>query len=119
MGYLYYGNYALYYEVGRVEAIRDLGLVYKDFEEKEGVAMPVVSLLSRYLRPVFYDELITVRTEVRKFPSTSITFHTEMFNESGDLLNAAEVKLVFIEIASGKRIDVPALLCEKLSPYFE
>jgi acyl-CoA thioester hydrolase len=81
MGYLYYGNYALYYEVGRAEMIRDLGLSYKEMESKLGVMMPVMSLQMRFVRPALYDELVTIRTTLRELPTRTITFHMELFNE--------------------------------------
>ena len=118
MGYLYYGNYALFYEVGRVEDIRNLGIVYKDIEKEMGLAMPVVEMRSRYLRPAHYDDLITIKTTVRKWPERSITFLAELFNEEGTLLNQGEVKLVFIDIPTGKRVDMPKPLLDLLQPYF-
>ena len=76
MGYLYYGNYALYYEVGRTDAIRSLGLTYKALEEM-GVALPVAELHINYYRPAFYDDLITVKTMLKEMPENSkIQFHT-------------------------------------------
>lgn len=54
MGYLYYGNYALYYEVGRAEAIRELGFTYRQLEEM-GIMMPVAELNVQYFRPALYD----------------------------------------------------------------
>jgi len=68
MGYLYYGRYAEYYEVGRVELIRSLGLTYKDLEEQHGIWLPVASLDMRFVRPAYYDDLLTVRSELRKLP---------------------------------------------------
>jgi acyl-CoA thioester hydrolase len=61
MGYLYYGYYALYYEVGRAEAIRELGFTYKQMEDM-GIMMPVAELNAKYYRPAKYDDLITVKT---------------------------------------------------------
>jgi Predicted thioesterase len=89
MGYLYYGRYADYYEVGRVETIRSLGLRYRDLEEQHGIWLPVVSLQMRFVRPAYYDELLTVHTEIRQLPDTHIVFHTEIFNEAQQLVNAA------------------------------
>src|SRR6056300_1254587 len=80
MGYVYYGNYALYYEVGRVEAIRSLGYTYRQMEE-EGVLMPVKKMESSYLRPVFYDELLTVKTSIQNLPDRVIVFRAEIYNE--------------------------------------
>ena len=72
MGYLYYGNYAQYYEIGRVEMLRSLGLTYKAMEEELGVMMPVLSLQMRYVRPAYYDELLTIRTALRRIPDQFI-----------------------------------------------
>src|SRR5687768_14814630 len=83
MGFLYYGYYALYYEVGRAEAIRQLGFTYRELEAL-GIQMPVVELHARYLRPALYDDLITVRTILKELPeSPKIEFHTELYNETG------------------------------------
>ena len=57
MGFLYHGNYAQYYEVGRVEMIRSIGLSYRDLEEKVGVGMPVMMMDTRFVRPAYYDDL--------------------------------------------------------------
>src|ERR1700754_2764458 len=97
MGYLYYGNYALYYEVGRAEAIRQLGFTYRQLEEM-GVMMPVVELRSQYLRPALYDDLITVKTILKELDGGSkIEFHVELFNEQEQLLNKGVVSLVFYD----------------------
>ena len=74
MGYLYYGNYAQYYEVGRAEAIRSLGISYKELEEDYGIMMPVMSLQMRFVRPALYDELLTIRTHLRHLPSERLHF---------------------------------------------
>src|SRR4029079_6263659 len=85
MGYLYYGYYALYYEVGRAEAIRQLGFTYRELEEM-GVMMPVVELNAKYLRPALYDNLITVKTILKQLPDgPKIQFHSELYNEEGQL----------------------------------
>ncbi len=118
MGYLYYGNYAQYYEVGRVEAIRSLDLSYKDMEEKHGVMMPVMSLQMRYVRPALYDELLTIRTTVRHFPTDTITFFVEIFNEKKKLVNGGSVKLCFVERASNRTVPPPQYLTAALAPFF-
>ena len=119
MGYLYYGNYALYYEVGRVEMLRALGMTYRMMEEELKVMMPVMTLNTRYIRPVFYDDLITVQTTINEIPERSITFHMELFNESGKLVNGGTVKLGFIDAITKKRINAPASFVEKILPFFE
>lgn len=118
MGYLYYGNYAQLYEIGRAEMIRSIGLTYKDMEVKYGVLMPVMSMNSRFVRPAHYDELLTIETSLRHLPDQYITFHHEIFNEKGKLVNGGSVKLCFIEAGSGKRANPPAYLLEALRSYF-
>ena len=119
MGFVYYGYYSLYYEIGRVEALRSLGLDYKSMEDQMHIFMPVVSLNVRYLRPAHYDDLLTLETSIVKWPNTSIQFDTKILNEKGDWLNQGQVVLCFLDIASRKRVDMPEILIQKLSPYFE
>ncbi|WP_353482764.1 thioesterase family protein [Haliscomenobacter sp.] len=119
MGYLYYGNYGQYYEIGRVEMLRSLGLTYKEMEEEQGVMMPVLSLQMRYVRPAFYDELLTIRTTLRRLPDQFITFHVEIFNEKNKLINGGSVRLCFVDKKSNKSIFAPDKLIDKLRPFFE
>lgn len=119
MGYLYYGNYAQYYEIGRVEMLRSLGLTYKSMEAEHGILMPVVSMQQRFVRPALYDEQITIRTTLRQLPAKFIVFHMELFNENGKLVNGGTVKLCFVEESSGKTISAPEHLLAELRPYFE
>jgi acyl-CoA thioester hydrolase len=118
MGYLYYGNYAQYYEVGRAEAIRALGISYKMLEETHGILMPVMSLEMRFVRPALYDELLTVRTILREMPVENIVFHMEIFNERKKLVNGGRVKLCFVEAKTNKTILTPTYLSDKLQPFF-
>lgn len=118
MGYLYYGNYALYYEVGRAEAIRQLGFTYRELEEM-GVMMPVVELKSQYLRPALYDDLITVKTILKELTGESrIEFHVELYNEQEQLLNKGVVSLVFYDPKTRKKMDMPQELYTRLEPFF-
>ena len=118
MGIVYHGHYAQFYEIGRTESIRQLGYTYKDIEAM-GVFMPVVDIHSRFLRPAKYDDLITVRTTLREMPlHHKIVFHSEIFNEQEQLLNCGDVTLYFVESATMKRAEMPAVLKEKLAAYF-
>jgi acyl-CoA thioester hydrolase len=119
MGYLYYGYYALYYEQGRAEAIRQLGFTYKELEE-QGVMMPVVEMNAKYFRPALYDDLITVKTSLKVLDKESpqVQFHSDLYNENGKLLNSGVVTLVFFDPGTKRKIPMPDILFEKLSPYF-
>lgn len=118
MGYVYYGNYAQYYEVGRVEMLRTVGLSYKEMEEKYQVMMPVMSIQMRFVRPALYDELITIRTTLRQLPQQFITFHVELFNEQKKLINGGSIKLCFVDMVTKKTVPTPQYLVETLQPFF-
>jgi len=117
MGYVYYGLYAQFYEVGRVEMIRSLGLSYKSFE-KGGIMMPVLELKSKYIRPARYDDLLSIHTTLIQLPSTRIFFSYEIYNEEKTLLNTGETTLVFVNMETGKPCSPPESLMEALKPYF-
>lgn len=119
MGYLYYGNYAMLYEIGRSEAIRALGISYKVLEEEYKIMMPVISVESRFLKPVKYDELIDIKTILEDIPGKLIHFKHEIYNETNDLCHKGEVKLFFIDMENNKRVSTPDYLLNKLQPYFE
>ena len=117
MGFVYYGNYAMYYEVARVEALRALGISYKVLEEN-GVMMPVLENWSKYIRPAKYDDLLTVRLLLKKIPEMRITFEYEVFNEEKNLINLGSTTLVFLEKDTGKPIQVPDVILDVLKPFF-
>ncbi|WP_276134364.1 acyl-CoA thioesterase [Polluticoccus soli] len=118
MGYLYYGYYALYYEVGRAEAIRQLGFTYKELEDM-GIVMPVVELNSQYFRPALYDNLITVKTILKAMPDgPKICFHSELYNEQEQLLNRGVTTLVFYDPKEKKKVSMPEELKHRLEPFF-
>lgn len=95
MGVVYHGSFVPYFEIGRVELMRTIGLVYKDLEA-EGILMPVVHLEIDYIHPAVYDEEIKIETWVEKVPSTKITFNHKVFNENGKLVCRAKIILAFI-----------------------
>lgn len=118
MGVVYHGHYAQFYEIGRGEAIRQIGYTYKDIEAM-GIIMPVVDIHSRFLRPAKYDDLITVITILRELPAHhKIVFHSEIYNQEGALLNTGDVTLYFMEAKTMKRCEMPPELKEKLQHYF-
>ena len=118
MGFVYYGQYATYLEVGRVEALRSLGIRYSSLEES-GILMPVTDFHIQYKKPARYDETILIETRIETLPSTRIIFHYSMFNENKELLNKAETELVFIRSSDNKPMRVPSTIIEALSNYFK
>ena len=118
MGVVYHGHYAQFYEIGRGEAIREIGFTYKDIEAM-GIIMPVVVIHSRFLRPAKYDDLITVKTTLKELPlHHKIVFHSEIYNETGELINIGDVTLYFMEAKEMQRCEIPSALKLKLEKYF-
>ncbi|MBX2952914.1 MAG: acyl-CoA thioesterase [Leadbetterella sp.] len=117
MGYMYYGNYPRLYEIGRVEALRALGVRYRDMEES-GVWMPVYENNSRYIRPAQYDELLEINCKLETLPGTRIIFTSEIRNEEHVLIHVGRTTLVFLDEATRKVISCPPMILEKLQPYF-
>ena len=96
MGYCYYGNYAQYFEVGRVETLRSLGCSYKKLEE-HGIMLPVSEFSVKYFCPALYDDLLTIHTEIVLLKGARIIFDYEIFNEANTLLAKASTTLVFVK----------------------
>ena len=119
MGYVYYGNYALYYEEARTHAIRCIGISYKNLEEI-GIMMPVMNMNITYLRPALYDELLLIKTQIRTLTDmdTEIVFYSEIFNEKEKKLNEATIKLAFVDADNRRKTTIPPLLYEKLKVFF-
>jgi acyl-CoA thioester hydrolase len=113
MGYVYYGNYAQYVEIGRVEWLRSFGISYKSMEDS-GIMLPVTQMSINYLKPAKYDDLLTIVTRLKKNPLVKIIFDFEIFNEKKELLTTAEVTLVFIDMKKNKPTKAPKSLLDKL-----
>ncbi|KKO91078.1 thioesterase [Sphingobacterium sp. Ag1] len=117
MGYVYYGNYAAFYEIARTEMLRSTGISYKELEEM-GVMLPVTEMKTKYLKPGKYDDLITIRVTIRQKPAIRIIFEYELFNESGELLNQGETTLVFVNMEKNRPCMPPQVFLDKMSNYF-
>lgn len=117
MGYVYYGHYATYYEVARVESLRQLGLTYKEIEEM-GVMMPVLENHSRYLAPARYDDLLRVVTTLRERPGVKIKFEYDIYNSEDTLIHKGETVLVFINKATNKPCRQPPAMEKVLERFF-
>ena len=119
MSVVYYGNYAQFYEIGRTEAIRELGFTYKEIEDM-GIVLAVTDMHFRFLRPAKYDDVITVKTTLKEIPlHHKIVFHGEIYNQENELLNTGDVTLYFLEAKTMKRTEMPYELKEKLSVHFK
>jgi acyl-CoA thioester hydrolase len=117
MGYAYYGNYPLYFEVARTDMIRSLGISYKEMEDR-GIILPVYSLNVRYIAPAYYDELLTIKTCVKELPSVRIRFDYEVYNEAGTKIAEAETTLIFFDSIKKKPVQAPDFFLERISASF-
>jgi acyl-CoA thioester hydrolase len=118
MGYVYYGFYAMYYEVARVESLRKLGLTYKEIEAM-GIIMPVLENHSKYLAPGRYDELLRIVTTIREKPSVRIKFEYDIYNEDSKLIHHGETLLAFIDRKSNRPCRPPQAMADVLEPFFK
>ncbi|MFM7080088.1 MAG: acyl-CoA thioesterase [Bacteroidota bacterium] len=111
MGYVYYGNYATYFEVARVEWLRTIGISYKELEDS-GIALPVSQFNITYLKPALYDQLLTITVQVQEVVGAKIFFKYETRNEAGELINQAETTLVFFDRRTNKPCAPPKIFSD-------
>lgn len=118
MNVVYHGNYAQYFEVGRGESIRKLGLTYKDMEAM-GVIMPIVDFQAKFLRPAHYDDLLTIKTMLKEIPTDhKIEYHQEVYNQHDKLLTIGKVVLYFIDANTKQKTSMPQKFMEIIQPFF-
>lgn len=117
MGVVYHGNYAQYLEIGRTDALREMGLTYKSFEEN-GIMMPVINLQCQYIKPAYYDDELTIVTMIKELPKIRNHFYYEIYRSNDILIAKAEVVLVNVDMKTNRPCMAPLILIEKLKPYF-
>ncbi len=118
MGVVYHGNYAQYFEIGRVEWLRNQGLSYRWMEEN-GIMLPVVSLKMDYKKPARYDDVLTVTTILKRQSSVKIEFDYEIRNQKGELLTTGYSMLVFVDMKTGKPVLPPDYVIDKIQHLLE
>jgi acyl-CoA thioester hydrolase len=117
MGYVYYGNYAAYFEVARVEALRNLGFSYRKLED-EGILLPVLSYSVKYIKPAYYDDELIIKVTIKDLPMARIRFDYETYNSKDELINTADTTLVFINRETNKPCAAPQDFISALKKYF-
>nr|WP_315200931.1 thioesterase family protein [uncultured Flavobacterium sp.] len=116
MGVVYHGNYIPYFEIGRVEWLRNKGISYKSMEES-GIGLPIVNMNINYKKSAVYDELLTVHTVFKSQTSVKIEFDCAIYNEAKELLTTAQFLLVFVSLKTGKPIAPPDYILELLKTF--
>jgi len=113
MGVVHHANYIKFFEVGRSQFMQDIGFPYSEME-KEGCMSPIMSVQIRYVRPSYYDEILTIHTEVRALPTDSSMFFQTIYNEKGKLVAGGTVKVAFIDSENRKRMQAPERLMKAI-----
>ena len=113
MGYCYYGNYAAYLELGRVELLREYKIVYKELEDL-GILLPVSELSIKYLFPAKYDDLLKIQTKISDLQGARIYFSYEIYNENEILILSATTTLVFVDAKTMRPIAAPDFILDIL-----
>jgi acyl-CoA thioester hydrolase len=117
MGYAHHGNYIVYYEFGRVEALRSLGMSYKEVEGS-GIMMPVIDSGSKYIKPALYDDLIRIKINVAVLPTVRMKFEYNLFVDDV-LINEGHTTLAFVNMETGKPTRAPESMLNLLRPFYE
>ncbi|MDZ4757786.1 MAG: thioesterase family protein [Bacteroidota bacterium] len=117
MGVVHHSSYVLYTEEARTEALRSLGVSYKNVEDW-GVAMPVFNMNFDFKKAAYYDDLLTIKTILQETPTVRIKFLYEVYNQKNELLTQAQVTLYFVDRATGRPTRCPKYLLDLLTPFF-
>lgn len=117
MGYAHHGNYAQYFEIGRLELLHELGISYKKMEE-EGLILPVYSINTRFIQPAKFDDTVRLRTILKEIPTARITFEYEIYNSENKKISTGETVLVFVDTKKNRPIKIPENLLKKITDKF-
>jgi acyl-CoA thioester hydrolase len=113
MGFVYHGNYAKYYHISRTELLRSIDINDKSLEE-QGIIMPVTEMNVKYIKPVFYDDMISVETTLDEITGLKLNFSHLVFNADNEIINKAKSTLVFVNAITRRVIRVPGDILNKL-----
>lgn len=113
MAICHHSNYICYYEAVRSELLRDLGMSFAEVERR-GIMMPILEVQSKYRKPAYFDELLTVRIILREKPAARINFFYEIYNEQGELINTGMTQLGFIHSDTRRPCRCPEWFLELL-----
>ncbi|MDN3617903.1 thioesterase family protein [Polaribacter undariae] len=113
MGVVYHGNYAQFFELGRTEWMRSLGVTYKDME-LSGIMLPVISINFKFIKSALYDDVLTIKTILKKKPMVKIEFDYEIVNQNDELICTGSSILAFMNSKTMKPTRCPDHLLKGL-----
>ena len=118
MGYVYHGNYAKYYHISRTELLRKVGICDRELES-HNIILPVIEMNISYIKPVYYDDFITIRSRLLELPKTRMKFQHEVLNQDDEIINTASSTLVFVDSNTRKPMIIPEIILNKLEIYLK
>lgn len=119
MGIVHHANYAQYYELARTECFEACsGMSYASMEA-EGVMLPIVELQSKYIKPAYYNQVLTIKSIVKELPSVYLFVEYEIYNEAGELINTGKTTLVFVRKESRRPCRPPKNFMNNVVKYFQ
>jgi acyl-CoA thioester hydrolase len=119
MNFAYNGKYFEYFEVGRTEMMREVGLPYQVIE-KSGFFMPVIETKIHFFSPAFYDEVLVIETRVEKLPSVKVHIdHIVKAKERDLIVCEGYVELAFLDAITKRPTRAPRLFLDAVKKYYE
>ncbi len=119
MGYVYYGQYLTYFEIARAELVRRLGVPYSEMEETFGYLLPVVEAHVEYKAPARYDDMLVVRTYLKRKPGVKIRFDHEVERSDGVLVAVGYTILAFLKAPERKPARPPLYFMQAVDKYWD
>jgi len=113
MGVVYHGNYAQFFELGRTEWLRNLGVTYK-YMEISGIMLPVISLKCNFIKSALYDDILTIETFLKKKPMVKIEFDYIVTNQNDEIVCTGNSVLAFMNMKTSKPRRCPDYLLKSL-----
>jgi len=119
MGVVHHSNYAQYYELARTECFEACsGMTYETME-REGVMLPILDMYSKFIKPAFYNQTLTVKSFVRDLPTVRLKVDYEIYNEANELINTGYTTLVFVNKETRRPCQPPQNFMEQVRQYFK
>jgi len=116
MGFMHHSNYLKYYETARWELFRSIGIPYPEIE-KEGIILPVINASLKFIKPTYYDQKILINTKVKAQSGARIIFDYQIINETGEILNEAQITVACVKKISGKACFPPKKITDALNGF--
>lgn len=119
MGIVHHANYVQYYELARTECFEACSGMSYAAMEAEGVMLPILEIQSKYLKPAYYNEMLTIKSIVKELPSIRLNVEYEIYNEANELINIGKTTLVFVKKETRRPCQPPENFMKKVRPFFE